>query len=189
MLSPNSDRTPLNLLADISPAVPDSFEIHDAEVGKSRHRRQPALSAGSWHDSSDHGRDRKPRGFGSRGSGSFEDAGFPPRRRPRAKPAIVEIRNWMPESGAVKRAAAEVLFTLRIFAALLTKLQRGDVALTVTAPFMLPYAVAAAARLKRARSTLIMHDLYPNVLIMAGISETCIACSADDAWAERADVP
>ena len=34
---------------------------------------------------------------------------------------------------------------------------------------MLPYAVAAAARLKRARSALIMHDLYPDVLVMAGL--------------------
>ena len=50
-----------------------------------------------------------------------------------------------------------------------SKLRRGDVALTVTAPFMLPYAVVAAARLKRARSVLIMHDLYPDVLVMAGL--------------------
>ena len=86
------------------------------------------------------------------------------------KPAVVEIRNRMPAKAAlIRRAAAEVLFTLRIFAALLTKLQRGDVALTVTAPFMLPYAVAAAARLKRAKSALIMHDLYPDVLVMAGL--------------------
>ena len=54
------------------------------------------------------------------------------------------------------------------------KLERGDVALTVTAPFMLPYAVAAAAKLKRAKSALIMHDLYPDVLVMAGLLETCI---------------
>jgi glycosyltransferase involved in cell wall biosynthesis len=58
---------------------------------------------------------------------------------------------------------------MRIFMALLKRLQRGDVAVTVTAPFMLPYAVAAAARLKRARSALIMHDLYPDVLVMAGL--------------------
>jgi glycosyltransferase involved in cell wall biosynthesis len=56
-----------------------------------------------------------------------------------------------------------------VFAALLVKLRRGDVVLTVTAPFMLPYAVAAAARLKRARSALILHDLYPDVLVMAGL--------------------
>ena len=44
-----------------------------------------------------------------------------------------------------QRALAELLFTIRMFAALLVKLRRGDVALTVPAPFMLPYAFAAAA--------------------------------------------
>jgi glycosyltransferase involved in cell wall biosynthesis len=86
------------------------------------------------------------------------------------QPAVVEIRNRMPAKAALlKRAVAEVCFALRVFVALLKRLQRGDVAVTVTAPFMLPYAVAAAARLKRARSVLIMHDLYPDVLVMAGL--------------------
>ena len=86
------------------------------------------------------------------------------------KPAIVEIRNWMPGKAALlKRALAELLFTMRMFAALLVKLRRGDVAITVPAPFMLPYAFAAAAKLKGAKSVLIMHDLYPDVLIMAGM--------------------
>ncbi len=86
------------------------------------------------------------------------------------QPEIIEIKNWMPGKAAlIKRATAEILFVVRIFLALLKKLQRGDVALTVTAPFMLPYAVAAAAKLKRARSALIMHDLYPDVLVMAGL--------------------
>ena len=63
------------------------------------------------------------------------------------QPTVVEVKNLMPAKGAlVKRAAAEVLFTARIFFRLLMKLQRGDVALTVTAPFVLPYAVAAAAK-------------------------------------------
>src|SRR5438067_1199248 len=67
------------------------------------------------------------------------------------QPAVVEIRNRMPAKAAlIRRAAAEILFTLRIFLALLTRLQRGDVVLMVTAPFMLPYAATAAARLKRA---------------------------------------
>jgi colanic acid biosynthesis glycosyl transferase WcaI len=86
------------------------------------------------------------------------------------KPQVVEVGNWMPGKVALlKRALAELLFTIRMFAALLTKLRRGDVALTVPAPFMLPYAFAAAAKLKGARSVLIMHDLYPDVLIMAGL--------------------
>ncbi len=48
-------------------------------------------------------------------------------------------------------------------------LQAGDVVLTVTAPFMLPYAVAGAARLKGAASILIMHDFYPDVLVLTGL--------------------
>jgi glycosyltransferase involved in cell wall biosynthesis len=86
------------------------------------------------------------------------------------KPAVVEVRNWMPGKAALlKRAMAELLFTVRMFAVLLSKLRRGDVALTVPAPFMLPYAFAAAAKLKGAKSVLIMHDLYPDVLVMAGL--------------------
>jgi glycosyltransferase involved in cell wall biosynthesis len=86
------------------------------------------------------------------------------------KPPVVEVGNWMPGKAALfKRALAELLFTIRMFVALLMKLRRGDVALTVPAPFMLPYAFAAAAKLRGARSVLIMHDLYPDVLIMAGL--------------------
>ena len=54
-------------------------------------------------------------------------------------------------------------------AALLRRLDRGDVVVTVTAPFMLPYASVAAAWLKGARSALIMHDLFPDVLVMSGL--------------------
>jgi colanic acid biosynthesis glycosyl transferase WcaI len=89
---------------------------------------------------------------------------------PLGRPAVVEIKNRMPAKAAlIRRAVAEMLFTTRAFMAMLNKLQRGDVVFTVTAPFTLPYAVAAAARLKRARSVLIMHDLYPEVLVMAGL--------------------
>jgi colanic acid biosynthesis glycosyl transferase WcaI len=86
------------------------------------------------------------------------------------KPDVVEVKAWMPVKVALfKRALAELLFAVRMFAALLTKLRRDEVALTVPAPFMLPYALAAAARLKGAKSILIMHDLYPDVLVMAGL--------------------
>jgi colanic acid biosynthesis glycosyl transferase WcaI len=86
------------------------------------------------------------------------------------KVRVVEIRNRMPGKAALlKRALAELLFTARTFAAMLAMLRRGDVTLTVPAPFMLPYAFAAAARLRGARSVLIMHDLYPDVLVMAGL--------------------
>ncbi|WP_246666863.1 glycosyltransferase, partial [Bradyrhizobium guangdongense] len=85
-------------------------------------------------------------------------------------PRVVAVRNRMTEKAAlVRRASAELLFATRIFFALARQLRRGDVVLTVTAPFMLPYAVVAAAWLKGARSALIMHDLFPDVLVMAGI--------------------
>ncbi len=86
------------------------------------------------------------------------------------RPDVVEIENRIPAKAAlIKRAAAEACFTIRAFVAALKNLRRGDVAVTVTAPFMLPYAVAAAAKLKHARSALILHDLYPDVLVMAGL--------------------
>jgi colanic acid biosynthesis glycosyl transferase WcaI len=86
------------------------------------------------------------------------------------RPTVVVIRNRMAAKAAlVRRAAAEASFAMRAFLKLLGTLRRGDVVLTVTAPFMLPYAVAAAAKLKRARSVLIMHDLFPDVLVMSGL--------------------
>jgi glycosyltransferase involved in cell wall biosynthesis len=89
---------------------------------------------------------------------------------PLNRPTVVEIKNWIPAKAAlVRRAAAEAAFTMRAFLALLSKLRRGDVVLTVTAPFTLPYAVAAAAKLKHAQSVLIMHDLFPEVLVMSGL--------------------
>jgi colanic acid biosynthesis glycosyl transferase WcaI len=97
--------------------------------------------------------------------GSASDAAANP-----GKPDVVEIKNRMPSKAAlIRRATAETLFTIRVFIALLRRLRDGDAVLTVTAPFMLPYAVAAAARLRRARSVLIMHDLFPDVLVMAGL--------------------
>jgi glycosyltransferase involved in cell wall biosynthesis len=86
------------------------------------------------------------------------------------RPIVVEIRNRISEKGAlVRRAAAELAFTTRAFFMVLRQAKRGDVVLTVTAPFMLPYAIAFAAWLRSAKSALIMHDLYPDVLVMAGL--------------------
>jgi colanic acid biosynthesis glycosyl transferase WcaI len=101
-------------------------------------------------------------------SGTPGSAGEDPKQP--GRPAVIGVSNRIPHKAAlVRRALAETLFSLRVFAALLGKLQPHDVVLTVTAPFMLPYAVTAAARLKRAKSVLIMHDLFPDVLVMAGL--------------------
>jgi colanic acid biosynthesis glycosyl transferase WcaI len=90
--------------------------------------------------------------------------------KPTSRLSVIEVKNWRPAKAAlIKRAAAELFFTLRIFLALLARLKHDDVALTVTAPFMLSYGVVAAAKLKRAKSVLIMHDLFPDALVAAGI--------------------
>jgi colanic acid biosynthesis glycosyl transferase WcaI len=85
-------------------------------------------------------------------------------------PVVIEIKNKITDKvKLLRRGIAELMFSVRVFVVLLRKLRHQDVVLTVTAPFMLPYAVAAAAKLKRARSVLIMHDLFPDVLVMAGL--------------------
>ena len=86
------------------------------------------------------------------------------------KPRVVAVKNRMAGKAAlIRRGVSELLFVLRTFVALIRELKAGDVVLTVTAPFMLPYAVAAAARLRGARSALILHDLFPDVMVMAGL--------------------
>ncbi|MCG2671844.1 glycosyltransferase family 4 protein [Bradyrhizobium sp. GCM10023182] len=101
---------------------------------------------------------------------SGSSGALPPSQIGPDKPRVIAIKNRMAGKAAlVRRGISELLFVLRIFVALLRRLRRGDVVLTVTAPFMLPYAVVAAAWLKGARSALIMHDLFPDVLVMAGL--------------------
>ncbi|NUR11269.1 MAG: glycosyltransferase family 4 protein [Bradyrhizobium sp.] len=86
------------------------------------------------------------------------------------KPRVLAIKNRVAGKAAlVRRGLSELLFAARTFFALMRQLKRGDVVLTVTAPFMLPYAVVAAARFKGARAALILHDLFPDVLVMAGL--------------------
>lgn len=86
------------------------------------------------------------------------------------KPRVVAVKNHIAQKAALAgRGISELLFVLRIFVALLRQLRSGDVVLTVTAPFMLPYGVTAAAWLKGARSALILHDLFPDVMVMAGL--------------------
>jgi glycosyltransferase involved in cell wall biosynthesis len=61
-----------------------------------------------------------------------------------------------------------VLFSIQVFLAVLKQARSEDVLLCVTTPFTLPYTVALAARLRRAASALIIYDLYPDTLVMAG---------------------
>lgn len=85
------------------------------------------------------------------------------------EPQVIEIRSWWPEKSAlVSRSFAAVLFSIQVFFAVLKHAHSEDVLLCVTTPFTLPYTVALAARLRRAASALIIYDLYPDTLVMAG---------------------
>jgi len=61
-----------------------------------------------------------------------------------------------------------VTITVSIFFSALRHLKRDDLALVVTNPPALPFAIALACRLKQARCSLIVHDVYPDLAIAAG---------------------
>ena len=85
------------------------------------------------------------------------------------RPVVTEIRTPTPEKDALaRRAIAMVLLTLKMFFATYKQVTKDDVVLCVTAPFTLPYAVVLAAKLRRASAVLVIYDLYPEALVMAG---------------------
>lgn len=85
------------------------------------------------------------------------------------EPEVIEIKSWWPgKSALVARSFAAVLFSLQVFFALMKHTRPEDVLLSVTTPFTLPYTVALAARLRKAASAVIIYDLYPDSLVMAG---------------------
>jgi colanic acid biosynthesis glycosyl transferase WcaI len=59
--------------------------------------------------------------------------------------------------------------SLTLFLAAVRSLRRGDIALVVTNPPLLPYLVTLACRLRGASCLLLVHDLYPDVLVSAGV--------------------
>jgi colanic acid biosynthesis glycosyl transferase WcaI len=66
-------------------------------------------------------------------------------------------------------AIAMVLFSIKMFFVTFKHVTKNDVVLCVTTPFTLPYAVTLATKLRGASATLLIYDLYPEALIMAGL--------------------
>jgi len=77
-----------------------------------------------------------------------------------------------------QRVLNAVTISTSIFVRALRRLDRGDVALVVTTPPLLPLVTATACKLRGASCVLIVHDLYPDVLIAAGLARA-------DAWSVR----
>jgi glycosyltransferase involved in cell wall biosynthesis len=59
--------------------------------------------------------------------------------------------------------------SLSIFVQSFWRLRARDVALVVTTPPLLPFVVAVACRLKRAKCIVLVHDVYPEVVIASGL--------------------
>jgi glycosyltransferase involved in cell wall biosynthesis len=55
-----------------------------------------------------------------------------------------------------------------MFVRSLISFQSGDIVLVVTAPPSLPYTTVLAARMKRSTYTVLLHDLYPDILVAVG---------------------
>jgi colanic acid biosynthesis glycosyl transferase WcaI len=86
------------------------------------------------------------------------------------RPRVVEVSTWTLDKDALaRRAIAMVLFSIKMFFATLKHVTKNDVVLSVTTPFTLPYAVALATRLRGASAVLLIYDLYPEALVMAGL--------------------
>ena len=49
------------------------------------------------------------------------------------------------------------------------RIRRNDTVIVVTNPPLLPYLVALACRVKRARLVLLVHDVYPEILVQLGL--------------------
>jgi putative colanic acid biosynthesis glycosyltransferase WcaI len=101
-------------------------------------------------------------------SGTAHSASLGPSKIAQAR--VVEVGAWTPEKDAlVRRAIAMVLLSIKMFFATLKHVTKNDVVLCVTTPFTLPYSVTLATKLRGASATLLIHDLYPEALVMAGL--------------------
>lgn len=75
--------------------------------------------------------------------------------------------------------------TVSIFVTALRRLGAGDQVIVVTNPPLLPYAVAVASRLRRCKTYLLIHDVYPEVLYTTGfLSRRSIAAHLAE-WLSR----
>jgi colanic acid biosynthesis glycosyl transferase WcaI len=62
-----------------------------------------------------------------------------------------------------------ITISLSIFLTALFRFRRGDIVIVVTNPPLLPYFTAIACRVRRARFVLLVHDVYPEILVRLGI--------------------
>jgi glycosyltransferase involved in cell wall biosynthesis len=85
----------------------------------------------------------------------------------------VDVRRcWstaFPKDRVLLRLVNLLTFTASVFGTAVRRFRRGDVVVVVTNPPTLPFAVAAACRMRGARGVLLVHDVYPEVLTATGV--------------------
>ena len=64
----------------------------------------------------------------------------------------------------IRRGLNLIVFAVAAFLFALRHFRRGDLALVVTNPPALPFAIYAAAKLRGAKTVLLVHDVYPDIL-------------------------
>jgi glycosyltransferase involved in cell wall biosynthesis len=110
----------------------------------------------------------------------------PVRHSELGRPEVVEIKSWWPgKSALVSRSLAAIFFSIQVFISVLKHARKEDVVLSVTTPFTAPYAATLAARLCRAASSVIIYDLYPDTLTMAGLLRPSSALNRFLRWTNK----
>ncbi len=71
----------------------------------------------------------------------------------------------------VLRLANILTISLSVFIRAVTVLRRNDLVLVVTNPPAMPFIVRLACKIRGARCILLVHDVYPEVLIAAGMAQ------------------
>jgi glycosyltransferase involved in cell wall biosynthesis len=72
------------------------------------------------------------------------------------------------KNNALFKAINMITISLSVFLAALLRVRRREVVIAVTNPPLLPYLVSLVCRVRRARFVLLVHDLYPDILVQLG---------------------
>ncbi|MBX9860477.1 MAG: glycosyltransferase family 4 protein [Sphingomonas sp.] len=100
----------------------------------------------------------------------FGDGNRAPSREARHDTDIHRVRGTrFRKGGLFARLVNALTFTLTIFIFALRHFRKGDRILAATNPPPVPVLVGLAAKLRGCRSTLLVHDVYPEVLAAAGV--------------------
>lgn len=93
-----------------------------------------------------------------------------PSRERKADVEIVRVAHPRFDRRRIHGRIVNIVFvTLRMWWAGLRAFRRGDIVMAATNPPLLPYALSLAAKLRGARLALLIHDVYPDAAINAGV--------------------